>query len=418
MTINANRQLVPYAGPFPASIMDAGRAVVEPWSSRTVGITYSPFGGGVSVLKPGSASFEKIAGGYFNSISVLPRRKITVVTSNTGASLIVGEHELMPWPSREQLATHGIRGIYNIYDAPSLNATVVLDLDRRVYVLTDTDEWSRVGALDKKDYGTVLDAPGSQGVLLAANYSVLFIHKQSDDHFGATVLSSGRAYGASFPFKVSKLSGQVLTYKSGGFFGLFGEGWFRLTANGFQSIPGGDIGLPPGPNPFGGSIQDLPTIGRTLIEGHDGLFLYDGKTITPVVGAQQKVIGQFPRAYDLPSIRRVVVATQNGMFDLTRDGRLVATTTPFPGWLRPQLADWPDAGVALIWARAGLFTLDGNLVAKPIQGGATLSEPPGLLSPFTGINPATGEMVLTASHALFLAVDAERTHDDACRRLH
>jgi hypothetical protein len=95
-------------------------------------------------------------------------------------------------------------------------------------------------------------------------------------------------------------------------------------------------------------------------------------------------------------------------------------TTPFPagGWLRPQLADWPDAGVALIWARPGLFTLDSDLVAKPIQGSDAAGGVSFLPSPFTGIDPATGDMVLTASHALFLAVDTERSHDDACRRLH
>jgi hypothetical protein len=424
LTIDASRRLVPYVGPFPHSFFDQGRWIREPWSSRVVAITYvPPPGGGVSVLTPGSGRFEKIAGGFFDGIYVLPRRKMTVVTSNTGASLIVGDRELTPWPSHDQLAAHNIRGIYSIQDAPSLNATVVLDLDRRVYVLTDDDEWYRVGTLDKKDYGAVLDAPGSQGVLLAANHSVLFIRKASDGpHFRATVLDSGRAYGASFPFKVSSLFGQVLTYASGGLFGLLGRGrgWRHLTANGFESVPGGDIGLPPRPDPYGGRIQDLPTIGRTLIEGREGLFLYNGQTMTPIVGAERKVIGEFPSAYDLPSIQRVVVTTQNGMFNLTRDGKLVAMTTPFPAdrWLRPQLADWPDAGMALLLARAGLFTLDSALVAKPIQGGDAVGGPSLGFSPFTGINPETGEMVLTGPHALFLAIDAERSHDDACRELH
>jgi hypothetical protein len=435
LTIDGNRQLVPFVGSFPASIMDEGRWVREPWSSRAVAITFSPAGGGVSVLKPGSTSFEKIAGGYFETISVLPRRKITVVTSNTGASLTVGDRELTPWLSREQMAAHGVQGIYSVQDAPSLNAAVVVGRDSGVYVLTDDDEWYRVGTLPKKDYGTyrvvtvetndhgpVLDAPGSQGVLLAGNQSALFIHKQADgSHFGSTVLDSGLADGASFPFKVSKLFGQVLTYKRGGLFGLlgYGRGWHRLTANRFESIPGGDVGPQPdlGMTAYGSQIQDLPTIGRTLIEGQDGLFLYDGHTITPIVGGARKVIGKYPKAYDLPSIRKVVVTTQNGMFNLTMDGRLVPMPTPFPadGWL--HLADWPKSGVALVWARTGLFTLDPDLAAKPIQGGDAVGRTSLALSPFTGINPETGDMVLTGSQALFLAVDAARSHDDTCRGL-
>ena len=420
-TIDASRRLVPYAGVFPHSFLDRGRWVREPWSSRVVSVTYGGGlmpGGGVAVLRPGGAGFEQIDPRSFHSVHVLPRRKVSVVTSSKDGPLTVGDRELMPWLSHEQLSAHEIRGIYSLHDAPSLNATVVLDLDRRVYILTDDDEWHRVGTLDKDDYGRLLDAPGSQGVLLAANRSVIFIRKDADGrHFHATVLDSGRSYGASFPFKLSGLFGQILAYSKGGILGR-GRGWRRLLGDEFESIPGGDIGLPDLLTPYGGHIEDLPTIGRTMIEGRDAMFLYDGKTLTPVGGGEWSVIGELPRVYDLPSIGRVVVTTKRGMFELTRKGMLMAIPTPFPadGLPMPQIADWPDSGVALVATRSGLFTLDSDLAAKPIPG----SEAVGFLSlsTFSGINPGTGEMVLTGAHALFLAVDGERTHDGVCRERH
>jgi len=414
-TIDASRRLVPYVGPFPSVTFDRTDWVREPWSLRVVGITFGvPLsgGGGVSVLTPGAGRFEKIDPRPFDGVYTLPRRKLTVVTSRTEGPLIVGDRKVTPWLSPEQMAAHDVRGIYSVHDAPSLNATIVVDQDRHVYVLTDDDRWQRVGRLDKNDRGPVFDAPGSQGALLAGNYSVMFIRKQSDGkHFSAATLDWGRAYGASFPFKESRLFGQILTYADGGLFG--GRGWRRLTARGFQSIPGSDIGLPR-PDLFpDGQIQDLTAIGRTLIEGRDGFFLYDGQKLTAVSGGERGAIGDLPRAHDLPSIGRVVVTTQNGMFELTRDGRLVRMSTPFPadGLPLPELADWPDSGVAVVSARSGMFTLDSDLVAKPIPGGDKVGFG---WHTFTGINPESGEMVLTGSHALFLAIDLQRSHEAAC----
>src|SRR5487761_2203830 len=54
-TIDAERRLAPYAGPYPHSYLDKNKWVVEPWSSRVVAITW---GGGVSVLRPGTNRFE------------------------------------------------------------------------------------------------------------------------------------------------------------------------------------------------------------------------------------------------------------------------------------------------------------------------------------------------------------------------
>jgi hypothetical protein len=416
-TIDANRRLVPYNGLFPRTFFDRGRWVLEPWSSRVVAVTTF---GGISFLRPGGTRFEEFDHGRTGptlGVYLLPRRHLTVVTSSQSGPLIVGERELTPWFSTEQLSAHNVHGIFSIHDAPSLNAAIVLDLDGNVHVLTDDDQWFQVGTLSRNDHGIVFDAPGSNGALYRTGSSTLFIHQV--DHapglrFRADVLRSTPAFGAGQVFPVAKLFGQVLTFSSGGWFGLR-ERWRRLTLSGFEDIAGGDIGLSdPRTFPYG-RIDDLTTIGRTLIEGRDGLFLYDGQKITPVLGGDRPIVGKGPLVYDLASIGHVVVATRNGMFELTKAGTLVALSMPFPadGLPLPDVIDWPESGVALVSTRAGLFTIDSDLKATPVLGGDAVSF--GWLNPATDVNPATGEMVLTGSRALFLAVDAQRSHDGTCR---
>jgi hypothetical protein len=416
-TINANRRLVPYVGPFPRTFFDRSQWALEPWSSRVVAVTTF---GGVSFLKPGTAGFKEFdngRSGTFRGVYVLPRRNLTVVTSSKGTPLIAGETALTPWLSSEDMSAHNVHGVYSVQDAPSLKAAVILDLDGNVHVLTDDDQWFQVGTLNKDDHGTVVDVPSSKGVLYVAGNSVLFIHKvgnQERAEFRADILRSTPANGQTV-FPVSRLFGQVLTFDSAGLFG-FHKRWRRLTPNGFEDIAGGDVGLPDPPTFPHGQIKDLSAIGRTLIEGRDGLFLYDGERLTPVVGGDRQTTGKLPSVYDLPSIGRVVVATRNGMFELTKSGALVALSMPFPadGLPEPEIADWPESGVALVSTRLGLFTLDTDLKASPILGGDSVGF--GWLNPATGVNPATGEMVLTGSRALFLAVDAQRSHDDACQQ--
>jgi hypothetical protein len=107
--------------------------------------------------------FDHGPSGPVLGVYLLPRRHLTVVTSSQRGPLIVGEGELTPWFSTEQLSAHNVHGIFSIHDAPSLNAAIVLDLDGNVHVLTDDEQWFQVGTLIRNDHGSVFDAPGSDG---------------------------------------------------------------------------------------------------------------------------------------------------------------------------------------------------------------------------------------------------------------
>jgi hypothetical protein len=410
-TIDADRRLVRYTGSYPHSWSDKDKWVLEPWSSRVVAITYF---GGVSVLRPGTNYFEEIEGsewphsGLYNSIQTLPRRKLTIVTSTI--PLVVEDTSLRPWLSRAEMMAHGIRGISSVHEVPSLEGTIIRDFDSRIHVLTDDDRWLEVASLEKGDYGTVFEALDAGAVLILGQKSVMLIRKNTGapTTYSAQRLLTTEANGAAQRYRTSSLFHQVLIYQAGGLFDLNHPRWRRLGRDGFEDIPGGNIGNPePKLFPFG-RIYDLPTLGKTLIEGKDGLFLYDGHVMTPVVDGSSARIGPLSRVYDLPSIKRVVLSTRNGLFELTVDGKLVARPMPFSGGGLPvpTLKDWRESGVALISTRDGVFALDQNLNAIPIAGGNLIDL--NSLNFAVGTNPATGEMVLNAKSGLFLAVDSRR----------
>src|ERR1700738_5002411 len=102
-TIDAERKLVPYQGPFPHSFLDKGNFVVEPWSQRGVAVSY---GAGVSVLRPDTGQFASIedddphAGRIDRGPFLLPRRHLTAVISNKGTPKIVEDRNDSPRHAR------------------------------------------------------------------------------------------------------------------------------------------------------------------------------------------------------------------------------------------------------------------------------------------------------------------------------
>ncbi|MCK9915122.1 hypothetical protein MXD81_38775 [Microbacteriaceae bacterium K1510] len=413
-TIDTERRLVPYNGPYPRTYLDKGKWVREPWSTRIVAVT---FNGDLSVLRPGTDHFDILASGRnpdgrsisYGQLQVLPRRRLTVVVVN-GAPFVVDEIALRPWLSQSDLAAHGIHGIYRLYDAPLLAATIIVDTDSELHVLTDDDRWFHIGNVDKSDYGRVFEARDAGAVVFLGQKSVVVIRRNGTSRSGysAERLLTTRANGAGTRYSTSTLFHQVLTFDSGGIVAGTGR-WRRLTSTGFEDVPGGDIGVPdPKYVPFD-QARDLPTLGTMLIQGASGLFLYDGRTIRAVMGSAEERLDKWPRVHDLPSIGKVLVSTQRGLFELNTEGRLVERPMPFSTEGLPHfgLVDWPESGVALALSRDGLFALDADLKPYRVSGGEMIQL--GWLPFANGTNPGTGEMVLTNASGLFLAIDSKRS---------
>jgi hypothetical protein len=418
-TISADRRLVPYNGAFPHSYFDFGNWVVEPWSKRAVAIAY---GGGVSVLDPGSDRFEAIDDashgprvGFFRP-AVLPRRRLTIVIDNRGLPFVVDGRSLRPWLSRERLAEIGLHGILSLRDVPALSATIVIDVDHHLWVLSDADTWQDIGQVDHDTGGVgVFDAPGGREVLFAHGR---LIELRRDDggaqlHFSMTTLAWDDAIGGS-RFQVSDLFHRVLTYERPTFLALQPR-WRELKDDSFVDIPGGATGFPG--NMRRGSMQDLPTLGRTLIKGQDRLFLYDGKKIVPVQNSDYEQIGPLPAVYDLPEIGRVLVVARAGVFELTGEGRLVPRAMPFPatGLPTPEFADWPGTGAALVATANGVYSLDRDLSPVPLPGGDQVDL--GFQTVRKDRITGTWDMIISARRGIFLAVDTQRSGPEPCRTM-
>jgi hypothetical protein len=372
------------------------------------------------VLDPGSQTFEPVNVGdlrrsLFSGPFILSRRQQTIVVAG-GSALVVQEGFLTPWLSPQKIDLLGLGGIAALHDAPSLGATVLLDAppkakeaNLRVQVLTDNDTLHHLASLPAGDFGSeVFSIRGLRIAVLFTSKSAIVIRDNginTSPRFSTEALPTPtRGPSKDVIYHPSTLLGQLLTVVSG-------RRWAHLTAHGFEDIPGGDIGvisrLP------GGRIQDLPTLGRTLISGRDGLFLYDGARITPVPESGSARLGDYPRVYDLPSIGRVMVSTPKGIFELDRQGRLLPQPVPFTleGLTSPEFADWPPAGVALVLTGDGVFAIDKELNASLVTGGDQVESGDGRIQ---GIDTATGDVILAGKRGLFLAVDGRSSGSHAC----
>ena len=235
----------------------------------------------------------------------------------------------------------------------------------------------------------------------------------------------GRIFGAAQSERIiddntfeSQIFGRRLVYRGG----MFWSGrWRQSTSAGLADVPGGAIRMSDPYRSPALSVYDLPTLGRTLIVGSDGLYLFDGTRIEPVRDGQREKYGDFPQVVDLTAIGRVLIVASKGIYELTRGGALVARSMDFPAaeFPAPDFVDWPAAKMALVGTKAGVFLLDQNLHVAPILGGDQVEDTG--TGFFRGEIEGTHDMILTGSRGFFLAVDAESTGTETCdhaQRLH
>ncbi len=224
---------------------------------------------------------------------------------------------------------------------------------------------------------------------------------------GPVLNSDGKAYK-------SEVFHRTLVYERGF---LRSSRWRQSTPDGLEDIPGGDIQMwrepDRGPNIY---VRDLPTLGRTVIDGNDGLFLFDGSRIKPIQGAQWGKHSDLLKTYDLTAIGHVLVVKGPRLYELTRDGALVDTPLTLSTTLVPGLefVDWPTARVALVSTQAGMLIVDRDLQATSILGGDQVENTGPSLS--AGEIDGTGDLILIGRAGVFLAVDTEHGGIEACER--
>jgi hypothetical protein len=349
-------RLVRYDGFWPVqSYLDAKGQKVEPWSGRVVATTWASV---TSVLDPGADSFRVIGTAHIGPF-VLPRHRITVVLTGDRHAMVVRPDKLEPWAVDSEVRGHGIRALSSVHDSEILGAIVAHDQEeQRLWARTDAGNWHRLAELGRWEFGDVLDAPRSGAAIYLGQKIVLALRREYGSFITHT-LAKTPANDAAATFYRSALLGELLHYGPGGFLKLGLPRWLRLRGARFEDIPGFPPGLPEKMTSYFWSVRDLPSLGKVMLRGRDGLYLYDGERATPVTGSDWTASLE-PSITDLPTVGRVVVRARGRSEELI-DGRLreVPQIAPF------RLVDWPGQGV-LGWTRDQLVLLDANLDPTPI----------------------------------------------------
>lgn len=182
-------------------------------------------------------------------------------------------------------------------------------------------------------------------------------------------------------------------------------GLFRLESNRFVPVPGGDaaaLGLQ-------ARFFAVPSRGLVVVRAQDGrLFVYRDGALAQVPGSGG--VGPLSAVRDLRSVRRVLVQSSRGAFELTHDLRLVPVLAPVTSLWVTAVVEMPPSGIAAVIAREGVFALgpEGDLV--PVRGGeAARSRVVHRI-----FLPSRSELLFTGDEGLFLLLDRRLSGADAC----
>ncbi|HLG47241.1 MAG TPA: hypothetical protein VKY24_13440 [Reyranella sp.] len=311
-----------------------------------------------SVLDRGANAF-RLVGNAFNNVFVLPRQRISVAFTGDWRGMVVGRDALESWAIEGELHGQGIRGLTAVYDSDVLKAMVALDLDQRLWVRADAGRWRRLETLGRWEFGDVLDAPRSGAAIYIGQKTVLAIRRKNDAAYSTHTLADTTANDAANTFFRSALLGELLHYGPGGFLDRGEPRWFRLRGAQFEDIPGLPVGLPKPITNSAMAAHDLPSLGKVVLRGPDGLYLYDGERATLVADSDWTSSIE-PYVDDLSGIGRVTVRVP-GRAETIIDGRLRSV----PQILPYHLFDWPGSGV-VGQQRNRLVLFDKDWAATPI----------------------------------------------------
>lgn len=182
-------------------------------------------------------------------------------------------------------------------------------------------------------------------------------------------------------------------------------GLFRLEGTRFVPVPGGDA------KTLGREARffAVPSRGLVVARASGGrLFVYRDGALAPVPDSD--AAGPHSWVHDLPSIRRVLVNSHKGPFELTEDLRLVPVPAPVPSPWVTAVAEMPPSGVAAVVAHEGVFALGPEGGLAPVPGG----EAAGSRVAKHVFLPSRSELLFTGDEGLFLLVDRRLSGADAC----
>ncbi len=151
--------------------------------------------------------------------------------------------------------------------------------------------------------------------------------------------------------------------------------------------------------------------------GNAGLVVYDGESVKAIPASSADDIGRYVRVLDAPTIEKVLLTSQRGVFELTKELTVKKIPLPFDVQSNPvtDVAELPASGLVILTTQKGVFGLDAGGHIQAIRGGSQYEGSP--LRNAYGVIPIRNEMLLAGREKLFLVVDQGLAGDGVCDRV-
>lgn len=353
------------------------------------------------------------------SISLLrvERLDLTLVITRSAVQRLRGD-VVEPWAESDHV--DGAEGIQAV-DLPALHAVLFSAADGALKLRRDDGRWETLGRreYDGHDYWLerVEQSESSSTTLIwmrqkdGPRYRPLGMFGEGSN--GSVRLLDAGPYdhrsGSEILFTAA--TGEILRFQQPSPGRL--PAWSRLTATGYEPIPGG---LAPAREGDGFRLRpvDLPRRHAMVFDTKDGLAIYHKGRMRLIPGPAPAGLGALPKIVDLPAVGRTLIVSRHGLFELPADDRIIPVAAPFSTGGLPPLSIFDDErrGLAVIHAAEGLFTLDRRGVYRRIQG-PRLGEPG--YDEHVATLSVSGDQLLTLDNALWLLVSPASTRWSICR---
>ena len=145
-----------------------------------------------------------------------------------------------------------------------------------------------------------------------------------------------------------------------------------------------------------------------------GLISFDGKKVTRIQDSSSNELGIYIYAYDVPAIGKVLLKSELGLFELTRQNTIKRVSVPLD--LKKHrvegVGEMPASKAVILATSGGVFSMDAEGEVRAVPGGINF-EANGAKSIY-GVIPVRNEMLLAGAKGLSLVVDESSSRNSIC----
>jgi hypothetical protein len=417
VTLDADRTLLPISGNFFFPIDQLiHRSAVEP-SGRVVAIGGE---GRIYVAERGVYQFSPVKGaasGLQSPPVWLTTFGATGIVTKDGLMLLEGDG-LVPIDGIDWTRTGPLS---RVFDLPRFNVTALATEDGRLFLLDAEKHLTQVEGIDLSSVSTG-DTRQRDEISQVAEADGLLLVK--DMHFpewtyAVSMVPDGPRYASSRAVALPTMYqwtgwayyaevGQVLAFGQPGIFSW--PSMYKLDGT-------GPVAIASGRNRPSGEVKfdHIASRHEVVITSASGISVYDGQAaLRDVAGWNNQALGQTTWIYDLPALDKVLIAGAQGVFELTRDDRLVELPLPpNSGTHVGKVVEMPASQAAVVFTEKTVLALDRTGHFSSIAGADRVE--PRTLGFNKAVNiPVREEVFVQAQNDHFLVRDEAITGPGSC----